>query len=160
MRPKSTRAATAIIASLAIGTLLAACGGAAATKAPAVTVAPLPSSVDVAMQEWAMVPGATVLAAGPVTFHVSNTGPKDKHEMVVVRTDLANRKLPVLADGSVDEEAGVGITAIGEIEDVLVGTSGDVTLTLPAGHYVMFCNLVDDQGIHYAKGMSADFETR
>lgn len=85
-------------------------------------------------------------------------GPNDTHEFVVIKTDLAAGALPVDADGVVDE-AGGGITVIGEIEDVEVGTSRAVTLNLTAGKYVLLCNIwsEDEQEAHYAEGMRTAF---
>jgi len=140
---------------------VAACGGAAATPSPAAE-SPEPGSttVDVTLQEWGVVPAVATAKAGSVTFKVANKGPDDTHEFVVFRTDLDQRALPTGADGSVDEE-GSGVQAIGELEDVTVGSTQEVTFELQPGKYVFVCNLVEESGgtteVHYQLGMSAAF---
>ncbi len=138
-----------------------ACGGAAATQSPAAgSPAPGGTTVEIGLQEWAVVPAVPTAKAGTVTFSVTNNGPDDTHEFVVFRTDLGQRALPTGADGSVDEE-GDGVTAIGEIEDVTVGSTQEVTFDLEPGKYVLVCNLVEESGgtteVHYKLGMSAEF---
>jgi uncharacterized cupredoxin-like copper-binding protein len=145
----------------AVALSVAACGGASATPSPAAE-SPEPGSttVDVTLQEWAVVPAVATAKAGSVTFKVTNTGPVDTHEFVVFRTDLDQRGLPTGADGSVDE-AGAGVEAIGELEDVTVGSVQEVTFELQPGKYVFVCNLVEQSGgtteVHYKLGMSAAF---
>jgi len=104
-----------------------------------------------------VVPASASTSAGSVTFNVKNTGPKDAHEMVVIKTDLAPEALPTKADGSIDEE-GAGVTAMGEVEEVAVGTSKTVTIDLAPGKYVLVCNVVDGDEIHYKLGMRTAFE--
>lgn len=55
---------------------------------------------------------------------------------------------------SVDEE-GEGVEPVDEIEHVAVGGGGDLTVDLDAGHYVVICNLRDEeeQENHYGEGM-------
>ena len=98
--------------------------------------------------------GATSGAAGPVTFDVSNGG-TTVHEFVVLRTDLAPDKLPLTEDGTEVDEEGAGITAVDEVENVAVGATTPLTVDLPAGHYVVLCNLP----AHYPSGMRAEFTT-
>ncbi|HSJ28338.1 MAG TPA: hypothetical protein VLB67_09005, partial [Acidimicrobiia bacterium] len=45
-------------------------------------------TAEVTLQEWSVVPGQDSVAAGPVTFNVTNDGPDHPHELVVIRTDL------------------------------------------------------------------------
>jgi uncharacterized cupredoxin-like copper-binding protein len=112
------------------------------------------------LEEWKITLSPTTGAAGEVTFTINNIGEKD-HEFVVVKTDLAPDKLPTVADGdeagTVDEE-GAGITSIGEKEDIKAGTDNNVlTLTLTPGNYVIFCNVHDEDLVHYQKGMHTAF---
>lgn len=117
-------------------------------------------TVEVALQEWAVVPGSTSIAAGEVTFDATNEGPNDPHELVVFATDLAPDALPTRDDGGVDEE-GEGVTLIGEIEEFPVGESESATFTLESGSYVLICNLVEqEEGAlesHYQEGMRVGF---
>ena len=96
--------------------------------------------------------------AGDVTFAVTNTGPEDIHEFVVLKTDLDAGALPVDDTGAVSEE-GEGITVVDEIEDIPVGESQDLSVSLDAGHYVLLCNIYseDEQEAHYTQGMRTNF---
>jgi uncharacterized cupredoxin-like copper-binding protein len=116
------------------------------------------TAVDVTLQEWAVVPAADSAPAGAVTFHITNDGPADVHEFVVLKTDLDPAALPVDADGVVTEE-GEGIEVIGEVEDVPVGETEDLTVTLEAGNYILLCNIwsEDESEAHYQMGMRTPF---
>lgn len=130
------------LALIAIGSLLVSCSGSGPTAGP----------ISATVKEWQISLSATNIKAGDVTFNIKNDGDKD-HEFVVVRTDLAADKLPTTDTGEVDEE-GAGIEAIGELEDILAGTTdGKLTLNLPAGKYVVFCNVYAEDLAHYQKGM-------
>ena len=123
------------------------------------------STIDVTLQEWAVLPSPSVGAAGDVTFDVSNAGERE-HEFVVIRTDLDHGELPTLEDGSVDEEA---VDIVGEVEELDPGATGSVSLDLETGNYALMCNLVheehseeDEDGeaavhVHYRLGMHTGF---
>lgn len=115
--------------------------------------------VAVALQEWAVVPAQSSAPAGDVTFEVTNDGPEDIHEFVVVRTDLDPAELPVDENGVVDEEGEGIIEVVDEIEDIPVGDSQDLTVSLEAGNYVLLCNIwsEDEQEAHYQMGMRVAF---
>jgi uncharacterized cupredoxin-like copper-binding protein len=106
------------------------------------------------------VPEADSTSAGEVTFEVTNDGPEDIHEFVVIKTDLDVAELATDADGAVDE-AGEGMEVIDEIEDLAVGASETLMLTLEAGSYVLICNIVEEEDgeteAHYALGMRTAF---
>lgn len=131
-------------AALVIG--LAACGTA--------------TTVEVSLREFSIAPSVASVTAGTVTFEVTNDGPNDVHEFVVVQTDLAPDALPTDADGAVLED-GDGMEVIDEIEDLAVGASETLTLELEAGSYVLICNIVEVEGdeteAHYALGMRSAF---
>ena len=118
------------------------------------------ASVDVTVQEFAVRPATDTAPAGDVTFEVTNEGPEDTHEFVVFKTDLAADALPTASDGSVDEE-GEGVELIDEIEDIAVGDTPTLTVSLDAGSYVLICNIVEDEGdetiVHYQQGMRTGF---
>ena len=88
--------------------------------------------------------------AGSVTFGVTNSGPS-VHEFVVFKSDLAEDKLPMKADGTAVDEAGAGVTHIDEIENIAKDATKTLTVTLAAGNYVLICNLPG----HYKLGMHA-----
>ena len=116
------------------------------------------TTVDVTLQEFAVVPAASSAPAGDVTFDVTNEGPDDVHEFVVFKTDLAPDALPTNEDGSVDEE-GEGVELQDEIEDIAVGDTQSVTINLAAGNYALICNIYDEaeQEAHYQEGMRVAF---
>jgi len=141
--------------------LLAACTGNAASPSTAGTDGiggGEATDVAVTLQEWAVIPATTSAPAGAVVFSVTNDGPEDVHEFVVIRTDLDITALPVDENGVVDEE-GEGIEVIGEIEDLPVGETQELSVTLAAGNYALICNIwsEDESEAHYAMGMRAAF---
>ena len=142
--------------------LLAACAQSAsespAASAAGASAAPGGTTVNVTVLEWAVVPDPASVAAGVVTFVVTNEGPVDVHEFVIMRTDLDPGTLPTDATGAVDE-AGAGMEVIDEIEDIAVGDTAEVTATLEAGSYVLLCNIYDEteQEAHYDMGMYIAF---
>jgi len=135
---------------------VAACSGGGATPSPSVAAGP--ATIAVQLQEWAVTPAATSVKAGKVTFQVKNTGPKDTHEFVVLQTDLDAAALPTDADGVVNEEA-TGIKVVDEIEDLEVGKTQELAVTLAPGKYVFLCNVYDakDKEAHYKLGMRTAF---
>jgi uncharacterized cupredoxin-like copper-binding protein len=106
-----------------------------------------------------VIPAEDSAASGEVTFAITNDG-AETHEFVVVKTELGNRDLPTKNDGSVDEE-GAGVEPVDEVEDIPSGKSEKLAVTLDAGHYVVFCNILEEENgeteSHYANGMSSDF---
>jgi uncharacterized cupredoxin-like copper-binding protein len=116
------------------------------------------TTVNVTLQEWSVLPEVSSADAGEITFHVTNDGPDDIHEFVVIKTDLAPGDLPTDETGAVDEE-GEGMEVVDEIEDLEVGASEDVTVTLEAGSYVLLCNIYseDEEEAHYEEGMRTAF---
>ncbi len=117
------------------------------------------STIDVTLQEWAVVVSEASAPAGEVTFSVTNDGPDDIHEFVIIRTDLDPADLPTDETGAVDE-SGEGMEVIDEIEDIPVGETQEVTADLEAGSYVLLCNIysADEDEAHYAEGMRTTFD--
>ncbi len=117
--------------------------------------------VGVRLLEFSVIPDASSVAAGDVTFEATNEGAIN-HELAIVRTDLQPGDLPTLGDGSVDE-ADAGIEVIGRTAELESGGTGSQTFTLEAGSYVLICNLVTtqegaDPDIHYTLGMRLAFD--
>lgn len=136
--------------------LLSACSS-SSSASPSAAGGEGGSTIDVTLQEFAVIPAETSAPAGQITFAVTNDGPEEVHEFVIVRTDLEPGELPTDADGAVDE-SGEGVEVIDEIEDLPVGETQEVTVNLEAGSYVLLCNIVDaDGGVHYAEGMRTAF---
>jgi uncharacterized cupredoxin-like copper-binding protein len=160
MRTKSWSRLSAVVSILAFAALACATGPASpSTGSPTPSAAAAAGTVDVTLQEWAVVPTSKSAAAGEVTFHVTNNGPEDVHEFVVLKTDLDATALPADATGRVAED-GTGMENVGEIEDIEVGQGQDLTVNLAAGKYVLVCNIYDEtkKEAHYKLGMRTAFE--
>lgn len=104
-------------------------------------------------------PGST--AAGDVTFAVMNAGAIE-HELVVLQTDLAFDKLPIVDAGDPPAAVATGANKVDEANNV--GETGEPNLKpgearsftikgLASGAYVLVCNLPG----HYGGGMRAAF---
>jgi uncharacterized cupredoxin-like copper-binding protein len=136
----------------------------AATPVAATPVAATPTAamsattVDVTLVEFSVGTSVVSAPAGDVTFQVSNEGPEDQHEFVIIRTDLAPGDLPTNDNGSVDEE-GEGIEVIDEVEELDVGDSEELSVPLEPGAYVLICNIFDQEEneAHYQEGMHTPF---
>jgi hypothetical protein len=118
------------------------------------------STVEVTLQEFAVIPALDTASAGSVTFNATNEGPDDPHELVVIQTELAPESLPTTDEGGVDED-GEGIEVIGEIDELPVGETESGTFDLEAGDYTLICNIVEEEDgtteAHYALGMRVGF---
>ncbi len=123
--------------------------GLAVTAAPPAETATSAAVVSVGLEEWKLVPERTVIPAGRLTFIVRNDGSMT-HELVVLRSDRRARALPVKGGRAV--EAG----RLGRISQIASGASKRLTLKLPAGRYVLLCNLLG----HYQAGQFAGLRVR
>lgn len=92
--------------------------------------------------------------AGEVTFAVVNQSRVLGHEMVVAKVDDPTQPLPYDTEAEEVDEDAAG--ALGEVEILPPGESGEVTLRLDPGSYVLFCNVAG----HYAAGMWAVLTVR
>ena len=144
-----------LTAALASALIITACTSGSASPESATGTAASP--VDVTLQEWAVVAPASV-GAGDVTFKVTNKGPEDVHEFVILKTDLDPGALPTDDTGAVTEE-GEGIEVVDEIEDIPVGQTQELTASLAAGAYVLLCNIysAEEGEAHYKFGMRSSF---
>lgn len=154
MFPGTMLARRARLLALLAGLAVVGAAGCAAAK-------PAGGTVAVVLQEWAVVPAAASVKAGPVTFNVSNKGPDDPHELVIIKTDLAPGELPTDELGKVDEE-GAGVETVGEVEEFDPGKVETATFELKAGTYALICNIVQDEPdgtkeSHYRQGMFIAF---
>ena len=120
-----------------------------ATGNPAIAAA-LPSTVTERLTEMKITGSAATVAAGKVTFNVTNSG-KVMHEMVVLQTPTAAGKLPTSGVGRADETGNVGETG-----DMNAGVVKKLTLNLKPGHYALICNLPG----HYTGGMFTDLTVK
>ena len=115
------------------------------------------ATVNVELNEWAVIVDKKSVKAGNVEFDVKNVG-SEKHEFVVIHgakpSDLT------ITDKGIDEEAlPNGATSIGELGSVKAKTGHcAVTFKMPAGDYTLMCNIVDDMGhVHAKMGMITPF---
>ena len=145
-------------------------GSARASAAPTRVATPVPAatatataatganSVDVTVMEFNVKTSVAEASAGDVTFKVTNEGPDDQHEFVVIKTDLRPGNLPTKNNGSVDED-GEGIEVIDELEEMDVGATDELTVSLQPGAYVLICNVYDaeENEAHYQEGMRTAF---
>ena len=133
-----------------IALAMVACSG------PSRTGATDTAPVEVTLEDFAVKPASASVAAGNVTFRASNAGPSYPHELVVVTTDLDLAALPSLSTGMLDQR-GAGVEVVAEIDAMTPGDSGELTVTLAAGRYVLLCNVYDDAGAHFGRGMVTAF---
>jgi uncharacterized cupredoxin-like copper-binding protein len=92
-------------------------------------------------------------SSGDVEFAIKNAG-ELTHEFVVLKTDLAEDTLPLVADQGAVDQSGDGVDVVGEKSSISPGA--DATLVfddLADGNYVIICNVPG----HYGLGMHASF---
>lgn len=145
MRARVSVALFSAVALTAVG-----CSG-AATQAPAQGGEPK-AAISADLKEWEMKLDSNIGKAGTITFTITNSG-EETHEFVVVQTDTAADKLPVVEDKVPEDQ----LTPVDEVEDITPGATETLTIEgLEAGHYALICNLL----AHYGKGMYADFTVK
>jgi uncharacterized cupredoxin-like copper-binding protein len=115
------------------------------------SVARVDESVSVNLQNFEIA-APTHVHAGLVRFDIHGLGPT-MHEFNVASTNISPGDLPLAADGTVDDH-GVhpGFTHLGEEEGIDMNENASLTLRLPPGHYVLYCNM---EG-HYLAGMHTE----
>ncbi|WP_028208231.1 plastocyanin/azurin family copper-binding protein [Paraburkholderia nodosa] len=93
--------------------------------------------------------GTHNVKTGRITLEVRNAADNNmEHELVVLKTDLADDALPV-SKGEVLERR---LNKIGEVEGIAPGKSKRVSFRLAPGHYALICNKPG----HYAAGMHTE----
>jgi hypothetical protein len=122
------------------------------TPAPGASV----TTVDVTLSEWTIVPSVTSAKAGPITFNIKNAGPANRHEFIILKTDLAPDALPLARDKSLNE-SGPGVTSPGEGGILAPGKTESVTVTMTPGKYVFVDNIVESGLVHWQKKAYATF---
>ena len=111
----------------------------------------LSNAVTGSVKEWEVDVDAAGAAAGDVTFTMTNNG-TIQHEFLVVKTDIADGKIPLGADNRFSEE-GEGLAVIDEIPEWNIKETKTLTVKLDPGNYQLLCNI---EG-HYANGMHTAF---
>jgi uncharacterized cupredoxin-like copper-binding protein len=147
-RPLFRRAALpAFVLSVLMLVSLAGCS----TSSPSATG----SRIDVTMHDFGITVSRHSVPAGRVLLRVKNDGPST-HEINVDLTRYQAGKIPLQRDGLTADEDAKGIQRIDSIEQVDLRHTGDLTLDLKPGRYVLWCNL---EG-HYLGGMYEAFDVR
>jgi uncharacterized cupredoxin-like copper-binding protein len=125
-----------------VAALLLAGGGYYAYAAASAT------KVKVTEKEFKLTPSPATVKHGSVTFTLKNTGHL-KHELIILKTNVAAGKLPI---------AGTKAKLVGKVEGkikpVSPGKSKTLTVKLPAGKYILLCNLP----AHYKAGQRSAFK--
>lgn len=121
------------------------------TELPAETV------VGVTITDGDITLDTDVVPAGIIRFEVTNAGDVP-HELLIVFS-AEPEGLPVDDNGGVDESEIQPDTVKGEIESFPAGVTCPGTFQLPAGEYVLLCNIVEiTEGknlSHYERGERA-----
>ena len=102
---------------------------------------------DMAKAPMAMVAAPTQVHAGTVEFKVKNASKEVMHEVIVA--PVADPSKPLIYNAElqrVDEEA---VGDKGEVADLEPGKEGSMKIDLPAGDYILYCNIPG----HYMSGM-------
>lgn len=134
----------AVLALLLIGIAAACSRGDAAPKG---------RLIGVREKDFALATNVDHVHAGLVTFRVHNAGPST-HEFIVARTSLAADALPLQKGILLVDESSKQIHEVASLPEVRLGATRDLTVSLPPGHYVVFCN----HDGHYRGGMYAPLE--
>jgi uncharacterized cupredoxin-like copper-binding protein len=119
------------------GNMAGTMGGAAPGGAVAKPSSGATTQVSADLGDYSVRPDMQSVPAGKVTFTATNVGAVP-HELMVERAPIKME-----GPGSPVEDA-----ALGMIEDMEPGESGQMTVTLKPGMYVLFCNVPG----HYAAG--------
>lgn len=93
----------------------------------------------------------STVKAGAVTFDVTNWSRSIVHEMLVVAVDSPDAALPY--DYSKQQVVEDQIKMLGETDELQPNASKTLTLDLPAGNYLLICNVPG----HYGSGMQTSF---
>ena len=123
---RSDRLARVPVVIVALGALLAACGGSGASTGPTAANGATPgpgstaaaAAIAVEAKEYSFTPSALTAPAGSVTFTLRNAG-TEEHEFEIFK----------------------GETVVDEIEGLVPGLTKDLTVTLEAGSYTFMCKL-------------------
>lgn len=130
----------------ALPSLLISAAVVAACAAPVPEADIAKGQIRADMREYAMGLTASEVRTGTVTFIARNAG-STAHDLIVLKTDLAPDKLPIDTQTQKAKEDG----KLGGVDQVAPGKNQNLRLELPAGSYVVICNVPT----HYQLGMRA-----
>lgn len=124
---------------------VAGCGGNAAAS----TQGAQGSTVNVQLVSFSVTPDKTTVPTGKVTFKTKNID-TISHEMLVI--PLPSGKLDTMPyDHTISRIPEDKIESLGEVPETEGGKTGELTLDLAPGTYLLFCNIT----AHYESGMHA-----
>jgi uncharacterized cupredoxin-like copper-binding protein len=96
----------------------------------------------------------TTVPAGKVTFNVKNISKETIHEMLIAPVKDENGIMPFVDNEDRVNEDKSG--DLGEVSELDPGKSGNLTLELKPGTYLLFCNVPG----HYMAGMWATLKVK
>jgi uncharacterized cupredoxin-like copper-binding protein len=134
---------TSVLCSLLFVSAVAAL---AATPTQSLRIKLQDPSTDPSIAHMRIVLDQKTIKPGRVTLHAENQSKNLVHEVIIGRDDGA-KALPMDAEHTRVIESRV--QRLGEIADLAPGKSGNLSLNLKPGTYVLFCN----QPGHYQEGM-------
>ncbi len=146
-----TRHRNTALAAAALGICFAGlvgCSGSPPSTAHATTI-------DVTTSDFGIRISRRTVPAGMVVLHATNHGPST-HELNVDLTRYAAAKIPLQSDGITADESAKGLHRVSSIEQLNLRDTGDLTVELRPGRYVLWCNL---EG-HYLGGMYRTFDVQ
>ena len=133
---------TRLIVALACTLSLAGIGCSSSTSAAE-------GGIAVTEQDFSVAVSPSSIAAGDVSFTITNNGPST-HEFVIVKSDADPGSLEVGDDGTVPEDS---LDVVDEQEEIAPNTAPTLATNLEAGSYILMCNIAG----HYANGMHTGF---
>ena len=104
-------------------------------------------NADMSMAMLGVKTDVATVAAGTVTFQVTNASKDLIHEMILSPAPADGQGFAYLADQYRVDEAAAG--QLGEVSELDPGKSGSLTVDLKPGKYVLYCNLP----AHFMNGM-------
>jgi uncharacterized cupredoxin-like copper-binding protein len=110
-------------------------------------------SIAATVQDFRITLATGSVPAGRTTFVLHSRGPST-HEFVIARTDIMADRLPLGADGLTVDEESKQLSDVDRLAFLDLGETITLTVSLPPGRYVIFCNF---EG-HYLGGMHAALE--
>lgn len=141
-------------ASVSENTETPATTSAAPTTTTEVVVVEAPTTlpvVSIAAADHLLDGPSSPVAAGPVTLELTNNG-EEFHHVQVWQVDDADSASAAIEAGDLSPlQAGIAMGGVGAIEGG--GTVGQLSTTLDAGEYVIFCLIHTPAGAHNELGM-------
>jgi uncharacterized cupredoxin-like copper-binding protein len=107
--------------------------------------------VGVVLDEYHVTLSEASANSGKFTFKVHNGG-QEKHEFVILKTDLNPDSLPQ-ESGKIKEDT-AGVEHVDELDGVDAGKDRNLTVDLKPGTYIFVCNIPG----HAHQGMIAHFK--